>query len=110
MKKRSPKKQERLRHQNEKLDKYLTHYYVMKLGKQSIAIGEAGRVRRLGRQKWSAQLGVWQIIKGTHNFHFESFGEVRNDVVKGPIFRLVVKERFRGLVTVKKPPAPQKKN
>lgn len=86
------------RHDDGRLARYFSHFYVLRLGGEDVAIGEAGAVRRRGVQLWTAQVATWVLDHSTGRFICEEFGSVRQTTIQGPFFRLVSKKHFRGVL------------
>lgn len=78
------------------LARYLSHYLVMRLNGDDMAIGEAGDVRKIRPQLWSAQIATWMLDRSSGCFRFDRFESVRYATVRGPTFRLISKKRFHG--------------
>jgi len=83
---------------SESLDDYLTHFYVVCVAGEDVAVGEAGAVRQISPNKWQAQVCAWLIssLSGRLQVYHGVFADVRWRTVEGPEYRLVPKKQFTG--------------
>ena len=76
---------------------FLTHYFVFSGLGTPTAIGEAAFVRSLGPDLWVATVAEWtEIDRVTHQRKRRPLRRVDWRIVRGPDFKLVERESYRG--------------